>query len=172
MMRTGWGCSLLIGSLLAASVQAAVPNGSFIATWDVPTDPRGIYEFRWRSFAQGEWQPLPDQEARALSFRHAFPPLPPEPATDRWMCLDARSRIGEAVGPWLSEIADGAACNSVEVGTIPVPPIPPVEVFSHLTNNNGVLSFDYRLADCPSGVSKSTGAARNGQRTITLRCRK
>lgn len=185
MRRAVWTLAVLC-SLLSAPAQAAVQNGSFTVSWNPPTDPRLVYEFKWRSFADGNWQLLPDQDPRALSFIHTFSPLPAIPATDRWLCVDARSKLGDQLGTWLSETATGAACNTVEVGTVvlppPPPPIvppptppqppPPTELFSNLKNSAGVLSFDYRTADCPRGVSKITGPAKNGIRIVTLTCLK
>ena len=165
-------CLVTVGVYLAH----ALPNGVFTATWDPPDDPRAVYEFRWRHFAAPAWEALPAQEARARTFTHACSALPVEPATDRWMCLDARSRIGDLVSPWLSETASGPACAAVEVGivAIPAPPaLPPTpDVFTGLTQLDGRLSVDYQIAACPRGVQQTTSAVVNGRRTITLRCRR
>lgn len=155
---------------------SAVPNGSFTATWQPATDPAEQYEFRWRHFAAADWLSLPTVAGAAGSMRATFAPLPTTPATDRWMCVDARM-VKPTVGHWLSETKDGPACNTVEVGEIPVPtppaPVPPPpEIFTGLTNSNGLLSFTYKQADCPRGVQQSTGALINGARTITLKCRR
>lgn len=164
---------------LPAIAWGAVQNGQFTATWDPPTDPRAVYEFRWRHFAQPTWQDLPEQDARALTFTYAYPALPADPSTDRWMCLDARSRVGDLVSPWLSESPSGAACNSVEVGILPPPtppappPIPPQpDIFTNIKQTDGRLSIDYQLGACPRGVQQTTSAIRNGSRTITLTCRR
>lgn len=170
--------------LFVLSAQAAVQNGSFTVTWAPPTetDPRLVYEFRWRSFANGTWQPLPDQDSRAMRFAHTFPPLPATPATDRWLCVDARGKLGDQLGPWLSETAIGAACNTVAVGTVVLPPPPPPvvpppippqrDVFSNLRQSDGRLSLDYQLSACPRGVQQTTSAVKDGVRTITLTCRR
>lgn len=167
---------------LSATAWGAVQNGQFTATWNAPTDPRAVYEFRWRHFSQPTWQDLPAQDARALTFTHTYPALPAEPSTDRWMCLDARSRVGDLVSPWLSESPGGAACNSVEVGTIPLPPppapptpapIPPQpDIFTNLRQSDGRLSIDYQVGACPRGVQQTTSAAKAGIKTITLTCRR
>lgn len=176
--------------LFVLSAQAAVQNGSFTVTWAPPTetDPRLVYEFRWRSFANGTWQPLPDQDSRAMRFAHTFPPLPATPATDRWLCVDARSKLGDQIGPWLSETATGAACNTVEVGTVilppPPPPIvpppvvpppvqpPPASPLTAVTVKGNDLTFDYKLAACPKGIQMKSGKIINGSRTVTMTCRK
>ena len=160
----------------------AVANDAFTATWNPPTDPRAVYEFRWRHFANGNWQALPEQEGRALSFVHRYPALPNEPTTDRWLCLDARSRVGDLVSQWLSETSDGAACSTEELGAIavpapppvelPPPPMPPPDVFTDIEQADGRLSFSYQIAACPRGVQQTTSAAVNGRKTITLRCRR
>lgn len=173
---------LFVLGYVAVSV-GTVPNGAFIATWDPPTDPRAVYEFRWRHFAQSAWQDLPEQDARALAFTYSYPALPNEPATDRWMCLDARSRVGDLVSPWLSDTDSGAACAAVEVGTIPLPtPPPPVvvpppmppqpDIFTNVQQVDGRLSIEYQIGACPRGVQQTTSAIRNGSRTITLSCRR
>lgn len=173
-----WLCVLGYG----VAALSTVPNGSFIATWDPPTEPRAVYEFRWRHFAAPAWQALPDQEARSRTFTYSYPALPTEPSTDRWMCLDARSRVGDLVSVWLSETTDGAACNTVEVGVIPVPtppaPTPPAppqpqpDIFSNIQQSEGRLSLDYQIGACPRGVQQTTSASKNGMRTITLTCRR
>lgn len=163
--------------LTSVSGMAAIQNDRFTATWDPPTDPRAVYEFRWRHFAQSAWQDLPEQDARALSFLYAYPALPTEPITDRWMCLDARSRVGDLVSPWLSETDSGAACAAVEVGTIslpiPPPPTPPQpEIFTNVRQANGQLSVEYQIGACPRGVQQTTSAVIDGSKTITLKCRR
>jgi hypothetical protein len=168
-----WLC--VLGSV-ALSV-GAVPNGTFTATWDPPTDPRAGYEFRWHHFADPAWQDLPEQDARALTFTYSYPALPTEPTTDRWMCLDARSRVGDLVSAWLSETADGAACAAVEVGTIQLPTLPPPlppqpDIFTDIQQSDGRLSLDYQIGACPRGVQQTTSAAVNGRKTITLKCRR
>lgn len=180
----------MVACVAVAITVGAVPNGSFVATWDTPTDSSAIYEFRWKHFVRGDWQPLPDQDARARRFTYTYPKLPDTPATDRWLCLDARSRLGDLVSAWLSETDTGAACNTVEVGVIiippppvvvppppvvipPAPPILPAEIFSNVMNSNGVLSFTYKPVDCSRGVQPRTSAkAMNGQKTVTLTCRR
>jgi hypothetical protein len=179
------GAVWLFVLIYGAGALWAVPNGSFTATWDPPTDPRAVYEFRWRHFAQSAWQDLPEQDARALSFLYAYPALPTEPITDRWMCLDARSRLGDRVSAWLSDTADGAACNTVEATVIPVPtPPPPVvvppppaplppqpDIFTNLQQRDGRISIDYQIGACPRGVQQTTSAVKDGRKTITLTCR-
>lgn len=159
---------------------AAIRNDRFVATWDVPAQ-SAVYEFRWRHFAAADWIALPAQPSSAGTFRATFQPLPAIPTTDRWMCLDARSVRNGQAGTWISETTDGAACNTVEVGVIPVPtpppPTPPAppepqpDIFTNIQQSAGRLSLDYQLADCPRGVQQATSAAVNGRKTITLRCR-
>lgn len=167
---------IVVFAALWISSLAAIKPDRFTATWDVP-EQSAVYEFRWRHFAAPDWITLPAQPAITGTFTAAFQPLPTEPITDRWMCLDARSRVGDLVSPWLSETADGPACAGVEVGVIPVPP-PPVpaepqlEVFTNLTQADGRLSIEYQISACPRGVQQTTSAAVNGRKTITLKCRR
>lgn len=162
--------------VLWLSSLAAIKNDRFTATWDAPATPVDRYEFRWRHFASPDWIPLPDQPGTAATFTVTFPALPNTPTFDRWMCLDARSIKANVAWPWLSDTAAGPACALVDAGTIVItpPPVipPPVELFSNVTNASGVLSFDYRPADCKRGVQQGTGPLKNGSRTITLTCRK
>lgn len=173
-----WVINAIIVSCACVVIAArAVPNGSFTATWDPPTDPRAVYEFRWRHFAQPAWQQLPEQAASALAFTYVYPALPSTPSTDRWMCLDARSRVGDLVSPWLSETDSGAACAAVEVGTItlptPPPPLPPQpEIFTNVQQANGQISVEYQISACPRGVQQTTSAVIEGRKTITLKCRR
>lgn len=181
----------ILGLLILTSLsEAAVQNGQLIVLWDVPADTTSVYELRWQHFAQPEWQPLPSVPSGAGSLTVTFSPLPATPATDRWVCVDARSVHGGSVGPWLSTLPHGAACNVVEVGSIVLPPPPPIvpppvvppptppsepppaELFGNLHNSKGVLSFDYAIRDCPRGVQQTTSAVRNGFKTITLTCRR
>lgn len=185
-VAAGVASCFILGSVAAAL--SAVSNGSFTATWTPAVDPAEQYEFRWRHFASPDWIALPTMPGAAGSMLVAFKALPNTPATDRWMCVDARM-VKPTVGVWLSETPDGPACDTVNVSVIPVPtpppapapipvppapvPVPPApEIFGDLTNSNGLLSFSYKAVDCPRGVQQSTGALMNGLRTITLRCRK
>lgn len=180
---------VLIGSfaLVWLTSLAAIKSDRFTATWDLPATPVDRYEFRWKHFAAQAWMPLPDQQGTATTFTSTFKPLPTEPATDRWMCLDARAVQGDRVGLWLSETPAGPACTAVEVGTIPVPtppppaPVPdptpppmppPPDIFTNLQQADGRLSLDYQIGACPRGVQQTTSAAKNGSRTITLTCRR
>jgi len=175
---------VVLGDVAAAF--SAVSNGVFTATWTPATDPSEQYEFRWRHFASPEWIALPTMPGTAGSMLVAFKSLPDSPLTDRWMCVDTRM-VQPTVGPWLSETTDGPACNTVDVSIIPVPtppaPVPPApaplppspppaEIFSSLTNKDGVLTFSVKKIDCPNGVSKTTSALKNGSQTVTLKCLK
>jgi hypothetical protein len=162
--------------LLPITAWGGVQNGHFTATWDVPEMP-AVYEFRWKHFAHPDWITLPAQPAITGTFTAAFHPLPSEPTTDRWMCLDARSVLDGQAGPWLSETSEGAACAGVEVGVIPVPPpvpveIPTPEIFTNVTQADGRISIEYQLTDCPRGVQQRTSVVRDGRKTITLTCRR
>lgn len=176
---------LIISSfaLLWMTCLAAIKSDRFTATWDLAKTPVDRYEFRWKHFATPGWISLPDQPGTATAFSATFSPLPAEPATDRWMCLDARIIQGGRAGQWLSETSAGPACNAVEVGTIPVPmppapppPIPPrppqPDIFTNLQQADGRLSLEYQVGACPRGVQQSTSAIKNGSRTITLTCRR
>lgn len=162
---------------LGLSSLAAIKPDRFTATWDVPAAP-AVYEFRWQHFAHPDWITLPAQPAVTGTFTAAFHPLPPEPTTDRWMCLDARSLANDQVGPWLSETPDGPACEGVEVGVIPVqpPPVPPdppaLDVFTNIRQTDGRIAIDYHVAECPRGVQQTTRPAKDGRKTITLSCRR
>lgn len=183
-MRSMACCGSLV--VLVLSSVAAIRSDRFTATWDPPTEPRAVYEFRWKHFAQSVWQDLPEQDARALTFTYSYPALPTEPPTDRWMCLDARSRVGDLVSPWLSATDSGAACAAVEVGTIPLPtppppvvmppPMPPLppqsDIFTNVQQRDGRLSVEYQIAACPRGVQQTTSAVKDGVKTITLTCRR
>lgn len=179
---------LLVSScaLVSLTSLAAIKSDRFTATWDLPNMPVDRYEFRWKHFAAPQWMPLPDQPGTAHTFTSTFKPLPTEPPTDRWMCLDARVITGDRAGQWLSETPAGPACNAVEVGTIPVPtppppapqpippsPIPPQpDIFTNVQQADGRLSLEYQVGACPRGVQQTTGALKNGRRTITLTCRR
>jgi hypothetical protein len=114
---------LLLALLLPALAYSQVENGSFTATWTPDVDRTVLYEFRWKHFAAPDWMPLPDVPGFAGLFALTFEPLPKVPKTDRWFCLDGR--VKEAGAKWLSETAGGPACNTVDVGEIPLPPPPP-----------------------------------------------
>lgn len=176
---------ILLG--LAGVSISAVTNGTFTATWTPATDPAEQYEFRWRHFAAPDWIVLPTVPGTTGSLLVAFTALPNTPATDRWMCVDARM-VQPQVGAWLSETSAGAACNTVDVSIIPVPtpppappapittppsPIPPQpNIFTNLQQADGRLSLEYQVGACPRGVQQTTGALKNGRRTITLTCRR
>lgn len=167
---------------------SAVPNGSFAATWQPAADPAEQYEFRWRHFAAADWLSLPTVAGAAGSMRVTFAPLPNTPTTDRWMCLDARSRVGDRVSPWLSEMSGGATCSTIEAAIIAVPtppaptpipppvveppPLPQPDIFTGITQTDGRLTLDYQVGSCPRGVQQITSAPKNGSRTITLICRR
>lgn len=180
---------LLVSSfaLLWLSALAAIKTDRFTATWDLPTTPVDRYEFRWKHFASNGWLPLPDQPGTATTFTATFRAVPNDPATDRWMCVDARAIVAGVPGPWLSETATGPSCNVFEAGLVvvptppaplpppppaPVPPIPPPDIFTNLQQADGRLSLDYQVGACPRGVQKITGSVKNGSRTITLICRR
>ena len=176
LIASGLLSLLVMGAYGVAVSLSAVTNGSFTVTWTAPTDQVEEYDFRWKHFAAPGWIQLWTAPGAIGSLQVNFPALPNTPTTDRWMCVDARM-VKPTVGHWLSETKDGPACNTVEVGEIPVPtppaPVPPPpEIFTGLTNSNGLLSFTYKQADCPRGVQQSTGALINGARTITLKCRR
>ncbi|MCS6297175.1 MAG: hypothetical protein H8K09_13145 [Nitrospira sp.] len=176
---------ILLG--LAGVSISAVTNGTFTATWTPATDAAEQYEFRWRHFASDDWLALPTMPGPAGSMRVTFTALPTVPTTDRWMCVDARM-VTPTVGAWLSETSDGPSCNTVDVAVIPVPtppppiptppapapsPIPPQpNIFTNLQQADGRLSLEYQVGACPRGVQQTTGALKNGRRTITLTCRR
>lgn len=166
--------------LLFGTAYAAVKNGSFTAMWAPPTDPRAIYEFRWRNFAQSEWQALPDQPSSALSFRYEFSPLPSTPITDRWFCIDARVKLGDQVGPWLSNTPDGATCNTIEVGSIVVPPppdpppvtpppVPPLRGLTVTSSTPEQVIVEWSSDDCRDGVTNRRSGS-NDKKRITITC--
>lgn len=181
-------CGLVLG--YAAVARSVLSNGSFTATWTPATDQSEQYEFRWRHFATSAWIPLATVPGSTGSLAVTFPALPATPTTDRWACVDARM-VKPTVGPWLSETADGPACNAVEVGAIVVPtppapvppPVPPApvpppvppqpDIFTNVQQRDGRLSIDYQVGACPRGVQQTSSAVnKNGLRTITLTCRR
>jgi len=186
-MRGRLSCLLI--ALLGLSALAAIKTDRFTATWDLPTTPVDRYEFRWKHFASNGWLTLPDQLGTATTFTVTFPAVPSEPPTDRWMCVDARAIVAGVPGAWLSETATGPSCNVFEAGLVvvptppaplppptpppsPVPPLPPPDIFTNLQQADGRLSLDYQVGACPRGVQQTTGALKNGARTITLICRR
>lgn len=115
-----------------------------------------------------------------------------------WLCVYGRQRADDGrVSSWYISDSEGV-CHDPNVvmppvivvppppapvppAPLPTPPapipppapVPPAsEIFSDLSNREGVLSFSYKTADCPRGVQQSIGALVNGQRTITLKCRR
>lgn len=187
MLGFRWAAMFVWYFVLGYAVMAAISNGSFTATWTPAADPAEQYEFRWRHFASADWIALPTMPGVSGSMRVTFTALPNVPTTDRWMCVDARM-VRPTVGPWLSETPDGPACTTVDVTVIPVPtpppPIPtppapvplplpsPPNLFTNLRQADGRLSVDYQVGACPRGVQQTTGALKNGSRTITLTCRR
>lgn len=106
-----------------------------------------------------------------------------------WLCVYGRQRADDGrVSAWYISDKEGICHDPEQVlppmvivpppiveppPPVPPPPAPPAQdIFTGVTNRNGLLSFSYRLAECPRGVQQTTRTDRNGQKTITLRCRK
>lgn len=99
-----------------------------------------------------------------------------------WLCVQGRQRATDGtLSLWFISDKEGV-CNQTAAVLPPVDPAPPVppspqpvpvpEIFSAVTNRNGVLSFEYAVAECKRGVQQGTSALKDGRRTITLTCRK
>lgn len=177
---------MLSAALLWLTSLAAVKPDQFTATWDPTSVPVDRYELRWKHFASNGWLALPDQPGTVTTFTATFSPVPNEPATDRWMCVDARAVVSGVPGAWLSDTTAGPACDVFGVAVVivppppapipvptppPVPPLPP-QIFTNVQQADGRLSMDYQVGACPRGVQQAIGALKNGSRTITLICRR
>jgi hypothetical protein len=111
----------LILTMIPALV-GAVENGQIVVTWKAETDTAIKYEFRWKHFAQPEWQSLGTMAGGLGTFTYSFEPIVSN-EKDLWVCVDAR-QTKPTVGAWLSTTEDGAACNQFG-SVIPLPPPPP-----------------------------------------------
>lgn len=103
-----------------------------------------------------------------------------------WLCVQGRQRnVAGVYSDWYLSDKEGVCNQTAAVLPASAPdPVPPpiepppvvtppaVDIFTGLTNRDGLLSFAYKLTECPRGVQQTTSAAKDGQKTITLRCRK
>lgn len=96
---------------------------------------------------------------------------------DRGACLDMRAvQAGKPDGAWLS-LTSEQRCAQVPLAVVnPVPPVIPGDIFTSITNVNGVLTFKYDPLVCngSGGTSKATSAVSkvDGKRTVTMKCLK
>lgn len=125
---------------------------------------------------------------RFVELLRASPLLPSD-----WLCVQGRQRnVAGASSDWFISEREGVCNQTAAVLPAPVvepppepvpppmepdtpapgPPEPSIEIFSGLTNSNGLLSFFYTVLDCPRGVQQTTSAEKHGQKRITLRCRR
>lgn len=162
-----------------SEAHAAVANDTLTLSWQ--NAQAGVdYELRWQSFAHPEWMNLGLIPSNKLSLIVPLsPPVTCVAGTDCYVCADARAkRLSDGVyGPWLSATT-GMACNQFAVGPIVIPPPPPTpapvlaETFKNVLKTDLKLTFQYAPTICPRGIGKTTGAIKDGVRTVTLTCLK
>lgn len=166
-----------------SSVAEACERGS--VCWTDLSKGAAITELRFRAQG-GERTAVIEPGVSTFRFVEMLKDSPLLPS--EWLCVQGRQRhpAGKYSDWYLSE--QEGVCHQTavvlpvsEAGPIDPPPVvvvppplpePSVEIFSGITNSNGLLSFSYKLADCPRGVQQGTSAAQNGQKRITLRCRR
>lgn len=165
---------VLVSWLGPSEAVAEIANDHVTVSWGSPQDEQLTLNLTLSHYADGG-APIKISTIPSLagSYVHAFtPPLTCHEGQNCWICADAQTVDARGVvSKWVSEVnPSGKVCGQI-AQTIVLPP--PVEIFTHVQNANGVLSFEYDPAVCRTSpyVAKSTKTIKGSTRkTVTLRC--